>query len=252
MAITKNMKMADVIHLNYLSTTVINRFGIKLGFGDQTIEEVCKKNRINVNFFLEIINAFHYPDYFPCEQLKGFSVKLIVDYLRESHRFYIENKIPHIENQIDNLLINCQGQNENLILLKNFFKEYSNEFKIHIETEDKKVYPYVLMIEKAFLSTEITPEQYEQIKDYSIDFYADEHSDIEEKLFDMKNIIIKYLTPPLDDNTYNNVLFELFKLEKDLNDHSIIEEKVLVPKIKNMEKRLKQSVLKNGQTFINR
>ena len=50
--------MADVIHLNYFTLSVLNRFGIELGFGDKTVDEVCKQNQDDVDFFLEIVNIF--------------------------------------------------------------------------------------------------------------------------------------------------------------------------------------------------
>ena len=37
-----------------------------------------------------------------------------------------------------------------------------------------------------------------------------------------------------------DLFFDLFTLEKDLNDHSRIEEKVLIPKVREIEKSLKK------------
>ena len=79
------------------------------------------------------------------------------------------------------------------------------------------------------------------VKKESIDIYADDHDNVEDKLFDLKNLIIKYL-PPADDYTLSNsLLIELFRLEQDLNDHSRIEEKVLVPKMQLIEKQILES-----------
>lgn len=58
MQITKEMKMADAIHRNYLLLPVINRLGIQLGFQDKTIDKVCTENSVDTEFFLTIINAF--------------------------------------------------------------------------------------------------------------------------------------------------------------------------------------------------
>ena len=58
MIITKETKMADVIHMNYFTLSMLNRFGIDLGFGDKTVEEVCNQKNIDSDFFLEIINAY--------------------------------------------------------------------------------------------------------------------------------------------------------------------------------------------------
>ena len=82
------------------------------------------------------------------------------------------------------------------------------------------------------------------MENYSIDIFKNEHDNIEEKLFDLKNIIIKYLHQPKDEKLCNKLLYELFNLEQDLNDHSRIEDKVLVPKIREMEKIIIQRLAK--------
>jgi regulator of cell morphogenesis and NO signaling len=54
MRIEKDMKLADVIHHDFNLIPVINRFGIQLGFGDGTIEQICKEQNVNAAFFLII------------------------------------------------------------------------------------------------------------------------------------------------------------------------------------------------------
>jgi len=238
MIISEKMKMADVIHLNYLLVSVINRFGIRLGFGDKTVEEICTINNVNIKFFLEITNAFHDKQYFPDKQLQTFSLKLIVEYLNKTHKYYLEKKIPEIDNLIKQIVVKYIDINKDLILIENFFNQYLKELTIHIKLEEEVVYPYVLKIEEAFGKNHCSGELYEQINKYSINDYKREHDDVKEKLLDLKNIIIKYLPAPYDDNNYNNILFELFKLEEDLNNHSSIEEKVLIPKVCSMEEKL--------------
>ena len=90
MQINRSMLMADVIHLNYLLLQVITRFDIHLGFGNQTVEEVCRENKVNVEFFLEIVNSYHDAEYFPDEELQHFKLELIVNYLKKTHNYYLE------------------------------------------------------------------------------------------------------------------------------------------------------------------
>lgn len=54
--ITANMKMADIVHMNHNYLHVINRFCIPLGFGDQSIDEVCQKAKLPTDLFLTICN----------------------------------------------------------------------------------------------------------------------------------------------------------------------------------------------------
>jgi regulator of cell morphogenesis and NO signaling len=231
--------MADVIHINYMLLTILKRFNIPLGFGDKTIEKVCRSHDVNTDFFLEIINSFHDKSYFPEQNLKAFSLELIVKYLRNTHDYYMLEKIPEIEGYIEELIQNCVTENKpNLSMLKKFFTDYKQELNEHIKKEDEMVLPYVLEIDKAYKNNTIDKPLYDKIKNYSINDYEDEHENVEDKLFDLKNIIIKYLPPLQNKNLCNTILIELFLLERDLNDHSRIEDTVLVPKVDQMEQEL--------------
>jgi len=61
----------------------------------------------------------------------------------------------------------------------------------------------------------------------------------------LKNIIIKFLPPVKDMTICNNILIELFRLEKDLNNHARMEDKVLIPKVREMEKAILGGFKKN-------
>ena len=240
MLIHNNLKMADLILLNYQLLPIINRFGINLGFGEQTVQQICEQNKININFFLEIVNAFHDKKYFPDKNLQKFSIQLIINYLSKTHEFFTEVKLLAIENMINQLINNYKCQNrQKIALIKNFFLEYKKEFILHVEYENNTVYPYVLLVENAFISQ--TKENIRKIRqnNYSIEKYANEHSDVQAKLFDLKNILIKYLPQPYETNLCNHILFDIFELETDLFNHQRIEEKVLIPKIYAMENKLK-------------
>lgn len=239
MQITRKMKMADMIHLNYQLLPILNRFGIRLGFGEKTVEEICNEKNINIYFFLDIVNAYHDVEYFSEKELRQFPIKLLLDYLKSTHEFYRNIKIPELENCIDKIVNNVElNQRSKVVLVKNFFAEYQNELTDHIEKEESEVYPYVLEIEKAYLNNKIDIKVVELIQKKSIQQFADEHDNVEEKLFDLKNIIMKYLPESDDSNTLNKTLFELFRLEKDLNDHQRIEDQVMIPKILEMEKHI--------------
>ncbi|HEX2394001.1 MAG TPA: hemerythrin domain-containing protein [Bacteroidales bacterium] len=234
-----NMKMADVIHMNYHLLQIILRFGINLGFGDKSIRQVCNDYEIDVDFFLEIINSYHHKQYSPKKHLRGFSLKLIVDYLRKSHDYYLKSKIPELSELLMRIATLPDNDPGNSIrLIDQFFNEYRTELEIHIQREEDKVYPYIFRIEKAYLNKKAEKEIVESIKEYSIDDFERDHDNVEDKLLDLKNILIKYLPVPVDPRLSQSILFELFRLEVDLRDHARIEDKILVPKVRYMERWL--------------
>lgn len=238
MIIKKNQGLADVILDHYKLLPVINRFGIKLGFRNITIEELCKDHKIDLDFFLDIVNTFIDEEYFPKDHLKSFSVKLILDYLQQTHNYYLNKQLPRIESKIESLVNDFPSKSNELNLLKQFFEEYRHELLSHIEREEEKVFPYAEQIEEAFVNGLTDVNLNEQMKTYSMQQFLDEHGDIEEKLYDLKNIIIRYLPEIENDDLANEILFDLFRLETDMNNHARIEDKVLGPKVIEMEKRL--------------
>lgn len=239
MLVQESTRLADVIHHNYLVLPILNRFNIHLGFGNKTVSEICKEREVHVQFFLEIVNSFLDKDYFPQSELQSFPLKYIIEYIKRSHIFYVDFKVPQIEQLIARLIENASAENKKSYeLIQNFFLDYKTELITHIEKEEKHVHPYVLKIDEVYQSGHITEDIKQLVHREPISNYADDHDNVEDKLFDLKNLVIKYLPPAQDYSLSNTILIELFRLERDLSDHSRIEDKVLVPKVAGIEKKI--------------
>jgi regulator of cell morphogenesis and NO signaling len=231
----QNTLMTDLVHSNYLLLPVLNRFGIRLGFKNKTVRDICIENELNIDFFLAIINAFHNHDFFPEKELRSFSSILIVDYLRKSHQDFKKISIPKIEYLLNKLV--DTGKSADLETIRRFYKEYKDELLEHINDEEENAFPYVLELQKAHdLKTTPLPDK---LAKFSIRSFEKEHTNVDDKLFDLKNIIIKYLEPNYQYNDCNEFLYELFQFERDLTDHARIEDHILFPKVRAIEKELK-------------
>ena len=231
-------KFADVILRNHLLLPVIDRFDIELGFGDRSVNEVCRLKEINTNFFLAIINTFHNEDYFPQKQLLSFSPSLIVNYLKKTHRYYLNYVVPSIEMLLDDFLIGFKGEEKNLKIIRRFYHEYRQELFSHIDEEETIVFPYVLGLLKESEGQDIGAAN-TKADTYSISDFEKDHSNVDEKLFDLINIVIKYLDPLYDNVQCHSFLNALFLFEKDLKDHARIEDKILILKVLEIEKMMK-------------
>ena len=93
------------------------------------------------------------------------------------------------------------------------------------------VFPYIQMLDEGKL-----PDN------YSIDLYEESHSDVDEKLNDLKSIVMKYMPETCDDNLIQNVLTCLYTLENDLSKHTYIEDELLVPMAESREKYLRKQM----------
>lgn len=229
-------KLADIIHHDHELLPIINRFGIRLGFGDKSVIEICLLYSVNADFFIEILNTYHDPDYFPRERFLNFPLELIVDYLKMTHQYYYSYYIPEIEQQLNNLLSSASDKS-NLELLTKFYLKFRKELNAHLEYEDKFTFPYVLSLQKTYT---LGLFHSQNLPTKSIIEFEEQHNEVDSKLLDFKNIIIKYLNPDFDDNKCNTLLNTLFNFEDDLRDHSRIEDKIMVPKVLQIEKLISQ------------
>ena len=69
---------------------------------------------------------------------------------------------------------------------------------------------------------------------YSIAIFRKRHDQVEAKLTELKNILIKYY-PASSSNELNSVLFDIFTCEQDLASHNYIEDYLFIPGIQKLE-----------------
>jgi len=82
------------------------------------------------------------------------------------------------------------------------------------------------------------PQFIQKLRTYSIREFEKEHDRLETSLKHLSELIIKYL-PPFDDlQLYHQVLNDLSILMKDLVDHADVEDKVLIPRVAELEREL--------------
>lgn len=235
----ENNKLANVIHKDYTLLPVINRLGLKLGFGDLTIKQLCANHGIDVTFFIEIINVFRNENYFSEKKLLDFSVTVVIDYLRETHRYYLDYVLPEQERLIELFLLNSDNSSRENELVRKFYNKFRDEFVNHVQIEEKQVFPYILRLNEA-VGNHLEKDNFlKEFMGSGITGFEKEHSDMDEKMFDLKNIIIKYLPPNYDLNIGNSLLSSLFMFEKDMKNHSRIEDIILVPKVRQLEQMIK-------------
>lgn len=218
-----NMKMAELIQSDYKLLLLLPRFGMSLGFGDQTIEEYCKKRDISPALTLMICNVYSFDHYLPGnEDIARIDIRQLLLYLQRSHTYYLYNRLQNIEDILSEITKELSKQQAQLF--DRFFEEYKNEVINHFEYEEQTVFPYILNMQEGLGAN-----------GYNIDIFEQNHTNIEDKLNDLKNIIIKYLPDHSENQKRISLLFNIFSLEEDLGKHTLIEDKILIPLVQKLE-----------------
>lgn len=224
---TKHNKIIDLVEANFHLLPVINRFGINLGNKEKSLEKICYALNINVEFLLAIVNTFHDEEYFPETELKAFSPLLIIDYLQKTHAHYASYVLPKLESLLNQLIKSNETDIHQLDIIEQFYIKYKEELLMHVTEEEEHVFPYIIsLVNNNKANT-----------DYNIHSFEKEHSNVDVKLNDLKNLIVKYIEPVYDNNICNDFLITLYRFEKDINDHARIEDKILMPQVVELENK---------------
>jgi regulator of cell morphogenesis and NO signaling len=219
--------MCHLISENYPALLVLSRFRIALGFGDKTIGEVCRDNKVDTNTFLSIINLMTRDNQIISSSHTPVSLDSLIDYLHNSHDYFLNYRLLEIRKKLSEVL--NKDENELNAAVLEYFDKFVAEVKKHMLNENNKVFPYV----KSLLNGEDKGK-------YAIVFNK-QHEQIETRLTEFKNILIKYY-PAQSTNKINSVLFDIFTCEKDLSSHNAVEDYLFLPAIRELENKNTQSL----------
>lgn len=219
-------KMISIIADNYDTLQSLGRFGINLGFGDKTVREVCEHQQVDTYTFLAVVNfTINGSREFDQELL---SIPTLLHYLKASHDYYLNFQLPFIRKQ----LVDALDVNDSLAkLIIKLYDEYAQEIHLHMEYEEQTVFPYV----DHLLNNQVD-------ENYDIGTFSKNHSKIDVKLRELKNIILKYLPSDMrHNNQLTATLYNLYINEEWLLNHAMVEDYLFIPAISYLERKFKQN-----------
>jgi regulator of cell morphogenesis and NO signaling len=222
-----NDKMSNLIKEDHSLLLVISRFGLSLGFGDKTVKEVCDLSGIDSYTFLAVVNFLSEENFEVGSVDEKVSIVGIINYLKSAHDYFLDFKLPAIRNKLLQAVDVSDSKIPYSALFIQFFDEYFSEVRKHMEYEDKVVFPYVLLLISG--KTE---------KKYKISVFQERHNEIDSKLEELKNILIKYYPAEVSNHLLTEVLFDILSCEVDIVSHNRVEDYLFVPAVESVERRI--------------
>ena len=223
--IHKTMKMTELVESNYHLLGIIARLGIGGAFAEKTIEEICDRYSIDADTFALICNVYSTRNFRPTEEeLRQCSVSDILRYLHVSHDYYLNSALVKLSPALETMIAPASKVEQQVI--RRFFESYKEELLKHFRYEEENVIPYVqgLLIGR-------------RSRDFSMSVFKENHSNIEESLSDLKNLVMNSLPAVCDGALRLEVLSNIFHLQEDLEHHTYIEDRILVPLAEMLEGR---------------
>lgn len=231
----KTDKLSLVLARDYRLLQVMSRFGIKLGFGEKTIDEVCRQCGADTDTFLAVINyvkdgAANYP-----QSVENVDVASVLDYLQRTHHYFIDYLFPHIRWHLLNA-IDCSVKNEIAFLVLKFFDEYVEEVRKHMEYEETTVFTYV----RRLVEGQPMPADRGHL-------LSRHNDDINSKLRELKKLFVQYYPQSENNERLNAVIISIYQAEEDLSIHCCVEDNIFAPAVHRLEQMLSREASRGKQ-----
>ncbi len=198
--LTPHSVMADVLAEHNELIPVLNRFGIRIGVGNKSVQEICTEHQLNTDLILTVLNVYLDENYLPESSLTLFDAEPIADYFRHTVENYLHALVPNIEVHLNALIATAGTDNREMGMIQMLFLKFKERMINYLQKN----------------------------AEYSDDFPDD-------LLHDLKNILIKHLSVEHNQNLSYAVIYSLHAFGKDLAAHNRLRNRVLQPKLSELD-----------------
>lgn len=237
--------MSDLIHDDYRLLQVISRFGVSLGFGDQSVAAACKGSGVDATTFLAVVNFIQSEGRLSVSELaEQVSVAELMRYLRRSHTYFVDFRLPAIRRKLIEA-INCSAKNQLAFLILKFYDEYAAAVQRHMDYENEHIHSYVQQLLDGRL-----PQRGSSYRALA-DKHHDNHSSISKSSHELKSIIIKYYPSDSDTQRLADTLMDIYIMEEDLFSHCHLEDTLFAEAVHLLEIEVRARTEEGAQTAGN-
>ena len=203
-------KICDLMSHEEDAIQIISRFGLEMGVGDQTIEQVCAAHGVHTPTFLAVVNYKVFrnqPSAISC-QPSEIDIPTLQRYLQNSHTYFLDFRLPRLRRALIEAIIPADPTTKIPGLILRCYDEFVEEIRTHIDHENAGLF----------------------------DEHQHDDQRITDKLTEIKNLIIKYYPAEHQPSAITylliNVMSDLWHTEQDFADHCAIEDEILRPALK--------------------
>ena len=230
---TPGDRLRDIIDDNSLLLLVISRFSIPFGFGDSTVAEVCRENGVDCATFLAVANLV-------CGKTVAdahISLSSLTGYLKKAHTYFLDFNLPQIRKKLIEAVNTADVTDVTFLIIK-YFDDYAIEVRRHMEYENEVLFAYISKL----LEGEIDDS-------FDLDSYSSTHTDMADKLNELKEIIIGHYRRSGND-ILNSFLYDIINCQGDLISHCMVENRLLVPAVREMEQNVRLRHLESAAETV--
>jgi regulator of cell morphogenesis and NO signaling len=231
--------IGEMVVKDYRKAQVFKKLGIDFCCGGKkTLAEVCDKKGIDVEVVkaqLSEINDIEQANALPFD---SWDLAFLSDYIENTHHQYVKENIPFIL-ELANKVARVHGdRHPELIKVAYIFNRIAHDLSLHLEKEEKILFPHVKALASAAKNkTKFIEAPFGSVSNPT-QIMEVEHEHAGEDLAEIRELTHNYLLPQDACTSYTILFKKLQEFENDLFNHVHLENNILFPKAIRLEEDL--------------
>jgi len=234
------LTVAEIVTGNIKAAHIFKKHGIDFCCGGGiTIEKACDKNNVDISILIDELKGLEnekssFNDY------NNWELDFLIDFIENTHHKYVEENIPLLK-QYGNKVAKVHGHHyTELLEIKKLIHEVSDELTLHMKKEELMLFPFIKkMVNANKLGTTVQAPPFGTVNN-PIQMMEEEHDNAGSVFKRISELTNNYQTPDGACNTFKALYSKLEEFESDLHQHVHLENNILFPKSKKLEKTIQK------------
>ena len=230
--------VADFVTANIKTADVFKKHGIDFCCGGGiTLSKACDKYNADFDSLINDLMAINEnPN--KAYDYNSWDLEFLIDHIVNVHHSYVEENIPLLLQYAQRVAQVHGTHYEEVVTIHRLATEVANELTTHMKKEEIILFPFIKKMIKASKKGEsLTPPAFGTVNN-PIAMMEEEHETAGELLRQIANLSNNYTPPQGACNTFKALYAKLDEFEQDLHQHVHLENNILFPKAKQLEKTI--------------
>ncbi len=233
----ENKLIADIVLNNINTSEVFKEFNIDYSIeGNKNFLTVCEHKNIDSKKIINKLVAAH-KDVYYLQNYNSWKLDFLIEFLSEIHHNYKEENILILKQYSKKVADLYSKQYPELLEVNNLIQGVSEEILEHMKNEETILFPYLKELLK-LKETKVKIKKSALPKIKSIDDFEDEHFKIRLVFNRIAQLTKNYTIPKNVCDSFKLLFTRLEKFDNELQDHIHIENNILFPKAKELERKV--------------
>lgn len=234
---TSDTTIRDIVAGDFRAAAVFESF--KLDFccgGGQTIDEACRERQVDPNAVIAALSAACAQPDSSATRYAELPASALVAHIVNTHHVYVRAALPAIKAHTEKVARVHGERHPEMVEVDRIFAAVIDEMTNHMFKEEHVLFPYIVNLESAVDDGAAAPTSCFGTVENPIRMMEAEHDSAGSAMARIRDLTNGY-TPPADGcTTFRVCLQELEAFERDLHTHVHLENNILFPTARRLER----------------